>query len=362
MRGHTNTVARKSHKLFKASLVTKRYLPRVCKAWYAIASPYLYEQVCTGRGRCLASLCYALKRSRILSNDSSTESESKYSLGWWTRRLDVSFRDFDPNIHDLELLADIIEELPNLTSIVFSVSAITLRDASLPTRILNALGRCLNLKTVHWFQPLLCPDIGDWIHFLTTVTSLSTIGASAHWAVSSLPYEQRPNINLTSVTTYLVDSFSYILFSRMNMSMNNLQHLIFDVGQQHKHLELCWYFIEDFSLEDIIDMFAKSCPQLTSLQIITLQWSCLSFNRFPPSIQKLGLQCTAVQLFWILRDLLRLGEGLQLIQLIDSANAAQLYKHPFAVQNGVRLILGSKVQVLDHEGQDIRCVNYSRIT
>jgi hypothetical protein len=74
---------------------TNRYLVCVCKAWYSLASPFLFEYIFLGRGRVLASLRDGMLRSEHAVE--LQELESPHAIGWRIQRLDVHMRDRTDN-------------------------------------------------------------------------------------------------------------------------------------------------------------------------------------------------------------------------------------------------------------------------
>ncbi|KDQ58752.1 hypothetical protein JAAARDRAFT_193277 [Jaapia argillacea MUCL 33604] len=104
------------------SLVTKRYLVRVCKDWYELASRFLYREILIGRGRTLLSLRSTLLDSRRRAEESPAQAEgTKFtpSLGRYTLRFELATRthtnlkDTTPS-SELETLIAIFYCLPNL--------------------------------------------------------------------------------------------------------------------------------------------------------------------------------------------------------------------------------------------------------
>ncbi|KDR78055.1 hypothetical protein GALMADRAFT_224448 [Galerina marginata CBS 339.88] len=181
-----NGVDWKRLKEFKKSLVTRRSLARVCKAWSGTSHPFLYEYLFLGRGRSILPLRDAISASRRLVDE--TGEEPSTAFGWWTRRLDVHMRDdATEKLKPLDILkavADIIACLPNLQILTFSING-RLYDLvkELPA---NILGSCpKSLKAIHWDNtPLgycLMPTIEDWTSFLENHPKLVSIRYK-YWA------------------------------------------------------------------------------------------------------------------------------------------------------------------------------------
>ncbi|KAH7921160.1 hypothetical protein BV22DRAFT_1122340 [Leucogyrophana mollusca] len=78
---------RDHHRAIRDSLMTKRYLVRVCKMWYILASPYLYS-----------TLINPARGTHPFSGE--------WPLGSWTERLDIAMRDQSPTHGDLESIPD----------------------------------------------------------------------------------------------------------------------------------------------------------------------------------------------------------------------------------------------------------------
>jgi len=135
-------VEKQEVRLLKESLSIKRTIVCVCKTWHVLATKFLYRSVLITRTTSFPSLLSTLSRR------SSGETHSNL-VGWWTRRLDISIssrKDLCQISHYL-LLANIIQQLPNLSTITLQMwwdpSGYCGRDLHYLTPVIMALaGTC----------------------------------------------------------------------------------------------------------------------------------------------------------------------------------------------------------------------------
>ncbi|KAI0062060.1 hypothetical protein BV25DRAFT_690578 [Artomyces pyxidatus] len=105
----------------KASLLTRKALVLVCKDWYSMAMPLLYQCLVVRSVKDAECLCLTLNKSRLRTEEGHGDS----ALGSYTRHLVVRSRERSD-------LSEIIPSLPNLQILSFSLAipSATPSDAS----------------------------------------------------------------------------------------------------------------------------------------------------------------------------------------------------------------------------------------
>ncbi|KZP13820.1 hypothetical protein FIBSPDRAFT_123227 [Athelia psychrophila] len=225
-------VIRDQQKELRASLVTKRYLVRVSKHWFAMATPYLYEAILIGRQRTLLSLCEHFQHFK--AGDQISHNESRH-LGWYTKRLDFAARDTGDFYPDR--LAEAIRYLPNLSifnltprrengnGATFTCVARALAETCGPRlRLLNLsmedpgvmrdewqqlLSSAPNLLALHRPDVLVKPPVHASASYLAKLKSLIT-PSTGYYEMTNLPPEHThtspfPNlqhVEIPSITNY----------------------------------------------------------------------------------------------------------------------------------------------------------------
>ena len=157
------------------SLITKRYIVLVCKAWNEIATPLLYNTVLLRSSRGVSAAW------RTFCD--SAQSDTSIRLGHYVKRIDLSMR--DSRIHHLsfeqlaerEKIADILRWLPNLT--IFTMH----------TRVRGGDSTCIaealvdtsasTLETIEWTGgPTLghmCLSGASWTRLVSSCPNLKTL-------------------------------------------------------------------------------------------------------------------------------------------------------------------------------------------
>ena len=172
------------------SQITKRNVARVNKAWYALASPFLYEHIILGRSKVLQPLLEGMNRSA-----KTAHGELSRPIGWWTQRLDVNMRD-KPNRNpqiEMNALAGILTHLPNLRILTFSITGHRYRE-TLPSNVLHSLVCRDTLRIVHWYTPHF-PSIESLSALLEDHLHLESVNANEIMNTSI------PQIQLNSLNT-----------------------------------------------------------------------------------------------------------------------------------------------------------------
>ena len=128
------------------SLITKRYIVLVCKAWNEIATPLLYGAVLLRSGRGVFAACHTFCDPQ--------RSDKSARLGQYVKRIDLSMRDSQTHhmpseqVVERDRIADILRRLPNLS--IFTMHT-RVRDGD-STCIADTLSEtCTStLQTIEW--------------------------------------------------------------------------------------------------------------------------------------------------------------------------------------------------------------------
>jgi hypothetical protein len=157
------------------SLITKRYLVLVCKAWNRIVTPLLYGAVLLRSSRGIYAAWNTFR--------DSAQSDTSVRLGHYVKRIDLSMR--DSRIHHLSLeqlverekIADILRWLPNLT--IFTMHT-QLRGGD-STCIAGALAdtSASTLQTIEWTGgPTIghmCLSVASWTRLVSSCPNLKSL-------------------------------------------------------------------------------------------------------------------------------------------------------------------------------------------
>ncbi|KDQ58754.1 hypothetical protein JAAARDRAFT_34611 [Jaapia argillacea MUCL 33604] len=281
------------------SLVTKRYLVRVCKDWYQLASRFLYREILIGRGHTLVSLRSTLLESHRRAEESATQTEgTKFtpSLGRYTLRFELATRthttlkDMTPTT-ELETLIDIFRCLPNLQILIMATGGGPYPH--IPPGVLSSLGsRCgQSLRVIRWYRHPY-PNSSQWAQLLRTTPNLRILrfatldnNLGRLQSGSPLPYL----MSLEQV------SGSDTLSTTMPPNQTSLHHLsIFALYPPILLLhsygpQLTCITLITFDPNDPLDLLSNTCPNLTKI-IIHLQSPHTLPSRLPKTITHLGLR------------------------------------------------------------------------
>ncbi|KAG5731305.1 hypothetical protein E4T56_gene8143 [Termitomyces sp. T112] len=360
--------ARQRKKIFKESLVTKRYVVRVCKQWNTWASPYLYENLYLGRSKCLRSLHDALFKAC----DSEGANVVKPNiLGLWIKRLDIALRenlsvqDMDARDENITLISGIVQCLPNLTIVFFRNHHSSL--GSLSPILWNLANTCgSTLQAVVWDCRVPSPAPNVWRAFLQKAIHIRILHCPQHLHANE--FEVLPP--LLPFLEFL-HAYEHPLFSHFP----SLRHLVVDVlevqtgwkpflkvnGVKLEVVQLNIY-ISRYCLT-IMSLLVVFCPNLVRLDISASDWDLIPFRiddfelELPPKVHTLGLQNTAIQapsqmyglLFSGLEEM-KLTSSLSCIQLIDAGNVRDLTrKHRRILIRGIEMLKRKGLELRDHE-------------
>ncbi|KAI6010556.1 hypothetical protein EDC04DRAFT_791151 [Pisolithus marmoratus] len=271
------------HPALRATRATKYNLVCVCKHWWYLATPYLYETIYIDSPHNLVSLSNTLRSYAVGGGVMAHASR----LGLWARRLDVSIGRRSSFAYypgdSADHLAEIIKYLPNLTIISIALSSLIYGPISLTVprflrgcaslRVLDCEGsfslplqdleellmnsphlRILNCHHLRWANGLL-PS--------STLSSLSTVGL---WeAVPGIDHtgetcSQETHVRLNEVIVYVtgrhLDQWSDFV-QRYGRCLTSIQ-LRYDGSPE---LDL-----EDY-LDICLDMIKQSSPSIRRLTI-----------------------------------------------------------------------------------------------
>jgi hypothetical protein len=381
-------ITRRQQRLLKDSLVTKRYLVRVCKQWYILATPFgalpflrisfdvfflraLYETIIIGRGRTLSSLCSTLIDSKRKIDHSSND----HHLGWYTKRLDLAMRDQGRQgaASELDFLAEAIQCLPNLTIVMFSVRAPRYVEHPLPTSIMRALADTCGptLRIVDFSECVLHPFRHDWRMLLAATSHLRVLRGPEVTPIFSEHPRPLPVLSeLTALTLTSSNIKEYLTEENHFPSLHELEFHYYlpppldnwagplgVFGHNLTTVRLDFNISAGY-LQGELDVLSQHCPSLIRLTLSLKLWEQLIDRLSLPSVSYLALRCWQYQapssgyrrLFSNLSTMY--GPTLQRVCLCDYHNVADLrLRHARVLAQGLEQISHSPFQLEDHEGQ-----------
>lgn len=161
------------------SLITKRYIVLVCKAWNEIATPFLYSAVLLRTNRGVSAAWRTFRDSAL--------GYTRVQLSHYVKRIDVSMR--DSRTHHLSLeqsaereeIADILRWLPNLT--IFTMHTRVRGGDS--TCIAEALAgtSTSTLETIEWTAGHMfghmCLSGASWMRLISSCPNLKSLDGPA---------------------------------------------------------------------------------------------------------------------------------------------------------------------------------------
>ena len=361
--------------------ITKRYLVRVCKAWYSLASPFLFEYIYLGRGRVLASLLDGMLRS-----ERAVElQELPHAIGWRTQRLDVHMRDRTDNpALIMGILVDILRRLPNLRVLTFAIVGHGYNALHFPDSVLQATNACRDtLRLLNWYGGLK-PFPKAWESFLENHPQLEAINAPV-----ILNHLKNSHIVLDSLKSVYVhcplESDHAILGignELWDVHFPNIHHAIYDItsasyryydiflkkiGPQLTSIQInCLksfdssHFVE-VAFYAVFSIVTATCPNLTRVDLVIYEWKILPPLVFPENVHTLGIRVNVSQiprrcvvtLFGNIHNFLLRFPFVKTISFIDQLNVRVLRSHRRALISNVAQILTLGVNVMDHEGHSL---------
>ncbi|KJA18294.1 hypothetical protein HYPSUDRAFT_205536 [Hypholoma sublateritium FD-334 SS-4] len=342
---------------WRISLVTKRNIARVNKAWYALVSPFLYEHIILGRSRALKPLLHGMNRSA-----NATDGQINRPIGWWTQRLDVSMRD-NPNRNpqvEMDALAGILAHLPNLRILTFSITGHRYRQ-TLPSNVLHSLVCRDTLKIVHWHTPHF-PSISSFSAFLKEYPHLESVN------VNEIMNSSIPQIHLNSLNTVHVHGVGFIAgetptltshiwaldlpavrYATYEVEFSGNDELLVQgffsaVGPQLKVIQLNQLgrgeaMEVELNLDVTYEEILQHCHALQQVNVLFNSWDTLwlFYPKFPTTVQTLVIRILRGQLSRSDMGLLfnlyfenvkAKNPDLKKVQLYSEMNIRVLQKHP----------------------------------
>ena len=324
---------------------------RVCKAWYALACPFLYEYIFLGRNRVLAPLCDALSRAALEDRQ----------VGWWTERLDVQMRDATetPDIV-FTTLADILTYLPNLCILTFSITGHGFAS-SLPNIVLNSVTSSGSLKCVHWYNCITTPLAPHRTAFLQRHSEIESLDGNvattpnAHikldavkivhgYSIRTSSWAVWSTVDLPAVRsmfydlTYGIETDDAITFSRLGQNLTDIQLGFFE----YDHLELripCFKFA--------LNRIHAECARLTRVVFAVHSWCMLGpyTATLPPTVHTLGIRVMRGQISeanikklfsGFLPSFIVCNPAIKTIQFMEARNSRALRSHAVLLWYGLR--------------------------
>ena len=331
----------------------------MCKAWYALACPFLYEYIILGRNRALAPLCAALSKT----------AQEKRQVGRWTKRLDVRMWDTTETPSTvLATLADILTYLPNLCILTFSITGHSFFNFVLPNVVLNSITTSGSLKCVRWYNSITRPSPQPWTEFLQKHPEIEVLDGgqgvllNAHIKLDAVKIlhgypiwtEQYgttwSEVDLPAVRSMFCD-FHYgteiddDTFGRLGHNLTNIQLSSFDL-------------FPDSRLTDIFAQIRKRCAHLTQLVLAVRSWSLLVsyIPTLPPTVHILGIrvmneQISPASVQRLFTDLLPSyitpNPAIKTIKFMEKKNSQALRSHSVSLWHGLRVMEKLGVAVKD---------------
>ncbi|THH05854.1 hypothetical protein EW146_g9787 [Bondarzewia mesenterica] len=360
----------------RMSLVTKRYLVRVCKRWHALAMPLLYESVYIGRVRSLLSL----RDNLVASQRQETEGSIACALGLWVRRLDVAVRDFHGQPNDSWPLPDIINCLPKLRILIM----VTKRPSLFPPTLLaigKTCGSSLQKLMCNTYTSTLCQgetgfrDLRNLRTLITGPVFDQNWAAVCPFAMTLSPgcdFVTLPNIRARPHVHEGLDdgctSFPFFRQARICLSVSeaHLSPCVLEMLAVRGSKLTTTYLdlTSKNSVKSVTGALKKHCPRLAHIIIVVDSWYTFLHEssvdpQFPP-ITHLGLSCRENQtrhstynsIFRYLVDFA--PRTLEVVRFLNPRGVADLRDHHSeALVVGASQLRKLGIRVEDHEGNDL---------
>jgi len=272
------------------SLITKRYIVLVCKAWNEIATPLLYGAVLLRSGRGVFAACHTFCNPE--------RSDTSARLGQYVKRIDLSMRDSQthhmPSEQALERdrIVDILRRLPNLS--IFTMHT-RVRDGD-STCIADALSDTSTgtLQTIEWTGRHtlghMCLSGPSWTRLVSSCPNLKSLDGPACRIFST---ELHPAARLSHLSVSHDDrgvedvppEFPTPIHIRYNSTSWEVTH---PNTRAHclQAISLDVYFQDQSTLQQLL----ARCPRLSQLVLRFLSWYNLPDDlTLDSSITHLGL-------------------------------------------------------------------------
>ena len=282
---------RPTHKQMTAelsrSLITKRYISLVCKAWNEVATPLLYSAV--------------LLRSRrgvLAAWDTFRDPERSIRLGHHVKRIDLSMRDSQTHHSSTEQeverakIADILRRLPNL-SIFIMHTRVRGGDS---TCIADALAdtSTSTLRTIEWTGRHtfghMCLSGASWTRLVSSCPNLKSLDGPGCRIFST---ELHPAVELSHLSVTHDDRGAESVPPEpptpLHIRYNSVN---WDVAHPNTRAHCLQAVSLDvhFRGQDILQELLAQCPRLSQLILRCSAWNVLpSGLTLDSSITHLGL-------------------------------------------------------------------------
>ncbi|EAU81987.1 hypothetical protein CC1G_09173 [Coprinopsis cinerea okayama7 len=291
---------------WKQGIVTKRYVIRVCKLWYSLAIPFLYEHLVVSRSHSLKSLVESLSLESPFGLTGVT-------FGEYTYRLDICFGE-EPTTLDFYNVCTLLDKLPKLVVLRnMSADMRSSDDGSRP--ILKHASSSLECMIWRGIDPT-CPSI--WEAFVSrhpnlrsTVFPTPTQGISGTGAsFLSLPE------NITTLGT--ADVLELANFCKQGTPIPNLRHLSFHdhrwyAGPNHGQsftdespalevlggrLQSLHFYSEHHHIDPVEDLdgILSHCPNLKHLILSIKVWETVGCHERAHGVVTFGVQMIEKQM------------------------------------------------------------------
>ncbi|KAF5350577.1 hypothetical protein D9756_008552 [Leucocoprinus leucothites] len=284
-----STEAAALEKEYRQSLVTKRYLVRVCKKWYRLAYIFLYEWILVARVKNLRGLVLAVEQS------SSTEPQNHTLVGWCTRRLDI-------DTHRTGCEKD--EDVANLGTLLLRLLRNLVNLEVLTVNRCLSLGTDYNFEHFPWLSPIVSHSWGPRLQFLNWVHEADWFQADT-WEpfLRSHPHIIGINLPRTNAPKHVVApvSFSHNLLTWNTGYISIIPISTTFTSLRRLSINLHRLYITDSKWEDYFIRWP--IPSLTDLQLncihfyggvgidlnITLNTVHSLMHRFMPNLRRVEL-------------------------------------------------------------------------
>ena len=271
------------------SLITKRYVVLVCKAWNEIATPLLYSAVLLRSGRGVSAAW-----------NTFCDSGRSARLGHYVKRIDLSMRDSRTHHMSLEQvaerdrIADILRCLPNLS--IFTMHTRVRGGDS--TCIAEALAdtSATTLQTIEWTGRHtfghMCLSGSSWTRLISSCPNLKSLDGPA-CRIFSTELHSAAQLSHLSVT-HDDRGVEYIYIPPEPPSPSHLRYN--STNWEVAHPSTRAYCLQAISLDvhfrdqETLQKLLAQCPKLSQLILRCSAWYALpSGLTLDPSITHLGL-------------------------------------------------------------------------
>jgi len=295
-------------------------------------------------------------------------------LGWRTRRLDVAMRDQGHSeCLEFDSLVAIIQCLPNLATVSFSVATPKYAGPPMPARVLQALAETCghSLRVVTWSRPALEPHSDDWWSFLAVASNLEIIHCP--YAFRAMNPAICAILPVLPALTSLALASDYLDVYYDGDTINRFPQLQEIVYFIHSWNALTWEpFLQNYghglttvvlhcrlkiSLQIYLSQLTRFCPNLKRLDVVLGDWSNFVSGLVLPPVTHLGLRCrelqTTSQRYRLLFRSLAAMEtlALKVVQLTDYRILSNLRNHnPKVFAEGIMALKSRNIYLQDVEG------------